>query len=414
VQERTREEWKRGLAEETGIEWIDRTETLAALCKRLAAHPFVTVDTEFMRETTYYPKLCLVQIASEAEVALIDPLAPGIDLAPFFALMANQSVVKVFHAARQDIETFWNIAQAIPAPLFDTQVAAMVCGFGDQIGYEAIASSLAGAKIDKSSRFTDWSKRPLSEAQFAYAAADVTHLRVVYTRLQARLEKTGRSNWVSEEMAILTDPETYRADPERAWERLRNRARKPRDLAVLMELAAWREREAQIKDVPRGRILKDDVLGELVLAAPKNLQAMAQMRGLPNGFERSRSAADLVEAIQRGLARPLSDLPPIAQRNSMSNGAAALMQLLKVLLQAASDRHQVAAKIIATSEDLEELAESDSLALPCLIGWRAEVFGNEALALKNGALALTVRGGRVRTVAIDQPDSSSEPALRTR
>jgi ribonuclease D len=385
------------------MEWIDTSAELTRLCNRLATHPFVTVDTEFMRETTYYPKLCLIQIASEDEVALIDPLADGMDLSPFFALMADANVIKVFHAARQDIETFWNIAKVIPEPLFDTQVAAMVCGFGDQVGYEAIASSLAGAKIDKSSRFTDWSKRPLSEAQLAYAAADVTHLRIVYARLKARLEKSGRTNWVAEEMAILTDPDTYRADPERAWERLKNRARKPRDLAVLMELAAWREREAQIKDVPRQRILKDDVLGELVLAAPKSLQAMAQMRGLPNGFERSRSAAELVEAIQRGLARPTADLPPIGQRNGLSNGGAALMQLLKVLLQAASDRHQVAAKIIATSEDLEELAESDSLALPCLTGWRAEVFGNEALALKNGDLALTVRGGKVRTVEIAPP-----------
>jgi ribonuclease D len=245
------------------MQWIDTTESLNALCGRLAAHVFVTVDTEFMRETTYYPKLCLIQIASEDEVALIDPLASGLSLDAFFALMRNEAVIKVFHAARQDIETFWNLAETIPAPLFDTQVAAMVCGFGDQVGYEAIASSLAGAKIDKSSRFTDWSKRPLSEAQLDYAAADVTHLRVVYQKLQARLEKGGRTGWVTEEMAILTDPATYKADPDKAWERIRTRARKPRDLAVLMEIAAWREREAQTRDVPRGRILKDDIIGEV-------------------------------------------------------------------------------------------------------------------------------------------------------
>jgi ribonuclease D len=382
------------------MQWIDTTESLDALCQRLAAHPFVTVDTEFMRETTYYPKLCLVQIASEDEVALVDPLAPGIDLAPFFALMRNIAVVKVFHAARQDIETFWNLAQTIPVPLFDTQVAAMVCGFGDQIGYEAIASSLAGAKIDKSSRFTDWSKRPLSEAQLDYAAADVTHLRVIYAKLKARLEKAGRTDWVTEEMAILIDPETYKGDPDRAWERLKSRARKPRDLAVLMEIAAWREREAQSRDVPRGRILKDDILGELAVAAPKTQQALAQLRGLPNGFERSRNGADVIEAIQRGLARPPESLPPLDARMGLSNGAAALMQLLKVLLQAASDRHQVAAKIIATADELEELASSDDEALPCLQGWRREIFGEEALRLKQGLLALTVRGGKVRTVEI--------------
>jgi ribonuclease D len=384
------------------MQWIDTTESLEALCGRLAAHPFVTVDTEFLRETTYYPKLCLIQIASEDEVALIDPLATGIDLAAFFDLMTNIAVVKVFHAARQDIETFWNMAQTIPSPLFDTQVAAMVCGFGDQVGYEAIASSLAGAKIDKSSRFTDWSKRPLSDAQLDYAAADVTHLRVVYTRLLSRLEKGGRTDWVKEEMSILTDPKTYRADPAHAWERLRSRARKPRDLAVLMEIAAWREKEAQTRDVPRGRILKDDILGELAVAAPKTVQALGQLRGLPGGFDRSRNGAELVDAVQRALAKPPETWPQLEPRNGLSNGAAALMQLLKVLLQATSDRHQVAAKIIATVDELEELASTDRTDLACLTGWRNEIFGNEALRLKEGSLALTVRGGRVRTVELPQ------------
>ncbi len=387
------------------MQWIDTTESLEALCQRLARHPFVTVDTEFLRETTYYPKLCLIQIASEDEVALVDPLAAGISLDSFFALMRNKNVVKVFHAARQDVETFWNLSRTIPDPLFDTQVAAMVCGFGDQVGYEAIASNLAGAKIDKSSRFTDWSKRPLSDAQLEYAAADVTYLRVVYQKLKARLEKGGRSGWVTEEMAVLTDPETYRADPERAWERLRNRARKPRDLAVLMEIAAWREREAQLRDVPRGRILKDDILGEIAVAAPKTAQALAALRGLPNGFERSRMSTELIEAVQRGLAKPTDELPPLEARGGLTNGAAALMQLLKVLLQASSDRHQVAAKIIATADELEELASTDRDDLPCLQGWRGEVFGHEAMKLKTGELALTVKGGRVRTVALKLVDA---------
>ena len=382
------------------MELISSTDHLAALCERLSQFAFVTVDTEFLRETTYYPKLCLVQIASTDEVALIDPLAEGIDLAAFMALMVNPAVVKVFHAARQDIETFWNLARVIPSPLFDTQVAAMVCGFGDQIGYEAIAGSLAGAKIDKSSRFTDWSRRPLSEAQLTYAAADVTHLRVVYEKLLQRLEKGGRTEWVAEEMAILTDPETYRGDPERAWERLRSRARKPRDLAVLMEIAAWREREAQTRDVPRGRILKDDILGEVAVAAPRSQAALAQLRGLPNGFERSRSGAELVVAIEKAFARPAESLPTVEPRQNLSNGASALVALLKVLLQSASDRHQVAAKIIATVDDLEALASDETGDIACLSGWRYDVFGEDALKLKRGEVALTVQKGRVQTVAL--------------
>jgi ribonuclease D len=382
------------------MELISKTRDLMDLCERLATQPFITVDTEFLRETTYYPKLCLIQVASEEDVALIDPLADGIDLAPFFELMKNAAVVKVFHAARQDIETFYNLAQTIPMPLFDTQVAAMVCGFGDQIGYEAIASSLVGAKIDKSSRFTDWSKRPLSEAQLTYAAADVTHLRGVYQKLQQRLEKTGRTDWVREEMAILIDPETYRADPARAWERIRTRARKPRDLGVLMEIAAWREREAQTRDVPRSRIMKDDLLGELAVAAPASLQALGNLRGLPSGFERSKAAGELVEAVKRGLAMDPANLPDVDSRRGLTGQAAALVQLLKVLLQARADEKHVAAKIIATSDDLEAIAENRDQGIACLTGWRHELFGEDALNMRAGKLALTVVRNRVRAVPI--------------
>jgi ribonuclease D len=391
------------------MDLITETTALEAFCARLANAPFITVDTEFMRETTYYPKLCLIQVASSEEIGLIDPLAPGLDLAAFFALMRAPGVVKVFHAARQDIETFWNVAQTIPAPLFDTQVAAMVCGFGDQVGYEAIAASLAGAKIDKSSRFTDWARRPLSEAQLTYAAADVTHLRKVYEALIARLKKTGRSGWVSEEMATLTDPATYRNDPDLAYERLKSRVRRPRDLGVLMELAAWREREAQARDVPRGRILKDDLLMEIVSAAPANAQALAQLRGLPAGFERSRGAEGMLDAVRRGLARDPASLPPLEARRQLSNGAAALVSLLKVLLQATADRNQVASKVLASAEDLERIATEASPDTPVLAGWRFDIFGKEAMRLKRGEIALTVRGGRIDAVALPRP-ASEDPA----
>ena len=379
---------------------ISDTATLAAFCKRLAQYPSVTVDTEFLRETTYYSKLCLIQMASADEVGLIDALAPGLNLGPFHALMADTGVIKVFHAARQDIEIIWHAAHVIPTPLFDTQVAAMVCGFGDQISYEALASSLAGARIDKSSRFTDWSRRPLSAAQLDYAAADVTHLRVVYEKLAERLASSGRSAWLSDEMAILTSPSTYEVDPERVWERLKTRIRKPRDLAILIELAAWREREAQAKDMPRGRVLKDEALGEIAIAAPRSVEELGRLRALSNGFERSRTGGDVLLAVQRGLDRDPATLPPMREDRGSGGGNVALVQLLKVLLQSVAERERVAARVIAGSDDIEAVASGDAPNNPLLTGWRREIFGDQALALTRGEIALTVTNGRITTIPV--------------
>ncbi len=373
---------------------ITTTADLADACARLASHPFVTVDTEFLRETTYYPKLCLIQLASPDEAVLVDPLAPELDLAPFFGLMVDEAVFKVFHAARQDLEIVWMLGRVLPSPLFDTQVAAMVCGYGDSVGYEQLANDLAKARIDKSSRFTDWSRRPLNEAQLVYAEADVTHLRDIYLALKADLEQTGREGWVAEEMAVLNSPATYEVKPENAWQRLKGRIRKPKELAVLIELAAWREREAQHRDVPRQRVLKDDALMDIVQRAPRSVEALAELRSVPNGFERSRSGGEVLAAIERGLALDPKTLPRL-ERERGRGGNGAVLDLLKVLLKAVAEAERVAPKIIASSDDLEAIASDDEADVPALQGWRREVFGDKALALKSGSLGLRVLRGRV-------------------
>lgn len=377
---------------------ITTTAELAAVCDRFAAHPFVTIDTEFLRDSTYYPKLCLLQMASPGEGVLVDPLADGLDLAPFFALMANEGVVKVFHAARQDLEIVWNLGRMLPKPLFDTQIAAMVCGYGDSVGYEQLANDLAKARIDKSSRFTDWSRRPLSEAQLSYALSDVTHLRDIYLALKTDLETTGRTEWLVEEMAVLNHPGTYETQPREAWLRLKGRVRKPREVALLMELAAWREAEAQTKDVPRGRILKDDAMMDIVQRAPREPEALSDLRSLPRGFERSRSGAEVLEAVERALAIDPKTLPRMDREHSR-NGNGAVLDLMKVLLKAVSDAERVAPKIIATMDDLEAIAGDDEADVPALKGWRRTLFGDKALALKAGQLSLRMRGGRVSVEA---------------
>lgn len=379
---------------------ITTTDELAAACERLARHPFITIDTEFLRETTFWPKLCVVQMASVEEAVVVDALAEGIDLAPFFALMSNPDVLKVFHAGRQDIEIVWHLAGIIPTPVFDTQVAAMVLGHGDSISYDQLVQRLTGEVLDKSLRFTDWSRRPLSAAQVAYAEADVTHLRDVFLKLDADLKKRGRADWVGEEMAVLTSPDTYRQEPERAWERLRSRARKPKDLAVLMEVAAWREREAQSRDTPRSRILKDDVIGEIASQHPTTVEKLGQLRAIPKGFERSRAGEMIVEAVKAGLARDPKTLPRIERDRPLSNGASATVELLKVLLRMTSEQHGVAAKVIATVDDLERIASEDEPDVGALRGWRAELFGDRAMALKSGRLALAMQRGRV--IAIER------------
>jgi ribonuclease D len=379
------------------MDLITTTSDLADACDRLARHPFVTVDTEFLRETTYYPLLCVAQIASTDEAVVIDTLADGLDLKPFYELMANERVLKVFHAARQDIEIVWHQANLVPHPIFDTQVAAMVLGYGDSISYDQLVQRITGDTLDKSHRFTDWSRRPLSPAQVSYAISDVTHLRDVYLALSADLAKRGRAEWVGEEMEVLTSPETYRADPENAWERLKTRVRKPKELAVLMEIAAWREREAQTRDVPRGRVLKDDVLGEIATQAPATIERLAALRSLPRGFERSKWGQDIVQAVARGLARDPKSLPAIERQRAGGNGSATL-ELLKVLLRMTSERHAVAAKVIATVDDLDRIAADDNADVPALHGWRRELFGEKALALKHGKLALAVEQNRVVAV----------------
>ncbi|MBH5396769.1 ribonuclease D [Bradyrhizobium sp. CNPSo 4010] len=376
------------------MDLITTTADLAAACSRLAKHPVITVDTEFLRETTYYPLLCVVQMASAEEAVVIDTLAEGIDLKPFFELMANESVLKVFHAARQDIEIIWHQAGIIPHPVFDTQVAAMVLGYGDSIAYDALVEKVTGHRPDKTHRFTDWSRRPLTKEQMHYAVSDVTHLRDVFAALDADLKKRRRSEWVSIEMEVLTSPRTYDFHPERAWERLKTRVRKPKDLAVLMEVAAWREQEAQSRDVPRGRVLRDEAITDIATHAPTTLEKLAHLRSVPKGFEKSKWGADIVAAVERGLARDFSKLPKLEKPRNNSNGAA-IVELLKVLLRMTAERHAVASKVIATVDDLEEIAADDEADVPALRGWRRELFGDAALKLKRGELALAIEKGRV-------------------
>jgi ribonuclease D len=376
------------------MDLISTTPDLAAACGRLARHPVITVDTEFLRETTYYPLLCVVQMASPDEAVVVDALAEGIDLKPFFELMADEKVLKVFHAARQDIEIVWHRAAIVPHPVFDTQVAAMVLGYGDSIAYDQLVERITGHRPDKTHRFTDWSRRPLSKEQVHYAISDVTHLRDVFTALDADLKKRGRSDWVSEEMEVLTSPRTYDFHPERAWERLKTRVRKPKDLAVLMEVAAWREQEAQSRDVPRSRVLKDDAVGDIATHAPTTIEKLGNLRSLPKGFDRSKWGTEIVAAVQRGLARDMTALPKLEKPRNNSNGAA-IVELLKVLLRMTSERHAVASKVIATVDDLEQIAADDNADVAALHGWRRELFGEAALSLKHGRLGLAIERGRV-------------------
>jgi ribonuclease D len=379
------------------MDLITTTRQLTQACARLAKHDFVTVDTEFLRETTYFPILCVVQMASGDEAVVIDAQAPGLDLKPFFELMANERVLKVFHAGRQDIEIVWHRAGLIPHPVFDTQVAAMVLGYGDSISYDQLVQRVTGDHLDKSNRFTDWSRRPLTEAQIVYAISDVTHLRDVYLALSSDLQKRGRIDWVFEEMEVLTSPETYRLDPDAAWERLKTRVRKPKELAVLIEVAAWREREAKSRDVPRGRVLKDDVLADVAVQAPTTAEKLAGLRSLPKGFERSKWGEAILQAVAKGLARDPKSLPRLDRAKPAVNGTA-IVELLKVLLRMTAERHAVAAKVIATVDDLDRIAADDAADVPALKGWRRELFGEQAIALKHGRLALAIEKGRVSTV----------------
>lgn len=384
---------------------ITDTAALAAFCDRLARAPFVTVDTEFMRESTFWARLCLAQVAGPHEAAIIDPLAEGIDLAPFYALMSNENVCKVFHAARQDIEIFVKQAGSVPHPIFDTQIAAMVCGYGDQVSYDQLVSRITGDQIDKSQRFTDWSIRPLSPKQAAYAISDVTHLRDIYLSLSAQLAEQDRTTWLDEEMAVLSDVETYRTHPEDAWQRLKLRVKKPRQLAVLQAVAAWREREAQNRDVPRSRIIKDEAIYEIALQQPRDAEALGKLRTIPRGFERSSTARSILAAVNAALDLPDKDLPRLPRPRMAPEHAGAAAELMKVLLKMVAEEQGVAARIIASTEDLERIAADDKADVPALHGWRRKLFGEQALALKRGELALSMSRHGVVAVNLDRASS---------
>lgn len=384
---------------------ITTTDALAEFCARAARHPYVTVDTEFLRERTYYAQLCLVQLAyageeGEEDAVLVDPLSGDLDLAPLYELFRDPGVVKVFHAARQDLEIFCLQGGVIPAPLFDTQVAAMVCGFGEQVGYETLVRKIARQSLDKSSRFTDWSRRPLTDAQKKYALADVTHLRVIYEHLDGELRRTGRQKWVAEEMAVLEDPSTYRVDPEEAWRRVKTRTTSGKFLAIVRELAKFRESYAQARDIPRNRVFKDDALVELASTKPRTMQELGRSRLLLRDARKGEIAEGILAAIAAGVATDPKDYPRVEEgRGNKGEVNPALADLLRVLLKARAEDSGVAQKLIATSADLDLIA-TGVRDVPALRGWRREVFGAEALDLCDGRLALAAKGSKVVTLPL--------------
>ena len=378
---------------------ITDTAGLADFCRQIAESPYITVDTEFMRERTYWPRLCLVQVAATEDLAAaIDPLA-GLDLAPLFTLLADPRMLKVFHAARQDLEIFFHLMGRLPAPVFDTQVAGMVCGFGDQVGYETLVTKLARVRLDKASRFTDWSLRPLSERQIDYALSDVIHLRPVYERLRERLEANGRAAWLDEEMAVLTDPQTYDMEPMNAWRRIKVRGGNGRFLAVLRELAAWRERLAQSRDIPRNRVLRDEAMLEIAHHLPNSIADLNRTRGLGRSFAESAAGGEVLVAVARGCAAPAEELPEPDVKRELPRRVAPIAELLKVLLKMKCDDHDVAQRLVASSADVEAIAAfGEEADVHALKGWRRQVFGEDALKIREGRLALAVRRGRLTVV----------------
>ncbi|MCG8493896.1 MAG: ribonuclease D [Sneathiellales bacterium] len=377
---------------------ITTTEKLSALCDRLAHHAYITIDTEFLRENTFWPILCLVQIASEDESAIIDPLEKGIDLSPLFELLQNERVLKVFHAGRQDLEIFHHLTGNVPAPLFDTQVAAMVCGFGESVGYDTLVTRVTGKGIDKSSRFTDWSRRPLTDRQLQYAEADVTHLRDVYKYLLKELEKSGRSEWLASEMEILLSPETYFMPPEKAWRKIKARNNKPRFLAILQATAEWREKQAHQQDIPRNRILRDEALLEISANPPRNAEKLSHVRGIGKKFADGKMGKGLLTAIEKGRSLPDDQCPQVPQRTPPPKGLGPMMDLLKVLLKMRCEEEGVAQKLVCNTSDLEKIAANSKADVPALKGWRFELFGKHALALKSGKVAFTVEHNKIRII----------------
>jgi ribonuclease D len=382
-------------AEAAPILPITTTEGLADFCTRMASETFITVDTEFLRETTYYPKLCLIQVAGKDEAVLIDPLAEDLDLAPFFALMANENVLKVFHAAKQDFEILYILSGALPRPVIDTQIAAMVCGFGDQVGYEAIVRKLVGAAIDKSSQFTDWTRRPLTSKQAIYALSDVTHLRTVYEKLKELLTETGRSDWLADELANLTDVNTYIVNPEESYKRIKARIQNKKQFGVLMSIAAWRETEAQKRNVPRGRILKDEALAEIAIQMPQKPDDINQLRLVSKGTANSSMGTAILKAVAEGQARDPKTVPDFKGRNDeMSATAQAVAEVLKLAMKVVCEGQGIAPKLLANVAEIDAIAVDDDAKVPLLEGWRREVFGNVALDIKHGKACIGMENGR--------------------
>ncbi len=387
---------------------ITTNDQLKALCGRLGKSEYITVDTEFLRDKTYYSKLCLIQVADDREYHAIDALAPGIDLDPFYDLLQNENILKVFHAARQDIEIFVNEKGVVPKPLFDSQVAAMVCGYGDSIGYEKLVMSLADATLDKSTRITDWSRRPLTQRQIDYALGDVTHLRVIYKKLNRQLEKSGRNHWLSQEMSDLTTPETYIVRPENAWRRLKIRNSNRRFNAIARKLAEWREKEAQRRNIPRNRVMRDEVLLEVSAVRPEHANALGSIRGLSPQFSQSRSGESILALVKEVMTLPESALPVISRRRPPAQNTDPVMELLKVLLKLICQNETVAPKLIASVDDLEKLAEQDDADIPALSGWRYELFGKQALAVKHGELGFVLNQGEVTLVPLDDKAKNTQ------
>ena len=380
---------------------ITTNHDLAELCARLSRAEFITVDTEFMRDKTYWPILCLVQVASPDEAWAIDPMAPDLDLAPFYDVLKNEKVLKVFHSARQDLEIFFHAMGTFPKPLFDTQVAAMVCGFGESVGYETLVHRFTDAKLDKSSRFTDWARRPLTDRQISYALSDVTHMRPIYRELAKQLDQSGRRSWVDEEIATLTEPSTYITVPDEAWLRLKVRSTNRRYLGVLKCLAAWRQREAEERDLPRNRILRDEAILEIAAHPPKSRDDLKKMRSFSRGFPDNGLTKGLLDAVQEGLDLPEKALPKMDKPKHPPAGIGPVVELLKVLLKMKCTENGVAQKLLASSSDLEAIAMKETEADHLLHGWRWEIFGKDAVALRDGTIALSAHEGKISIVPLE-------------
>jgi len=380
---------------------ITTNDQLVAMCARLGKSEYITVDTEFLRTNTYYSKLCLIQVANEEEYHAIDTLAPGINLDPFYDLMQNEKILKVFHASRQDIEIFVNEKGIVPRPLFDSQVAAMVCGYGDSIGYEKLVMNIANATLDKSTRITDWSRRPLTQRQIDYALGDVTHLREIYKELSRQLEKSNRSHWLDSEVAELTNPDTFVIRPENAWKRLKIRNSNRLFNGIARKLAEWRETEAQRRNIPRNRVMRDEVLLEISAVRPEHDNALGSIRGLSSQFSQSKNGAAVLAVVKEVIALPAESLPVISHKRPPAQNTDPIVELLKVLLKMICQDENVAPKLIASMEDLEKLAESDDAEIPAMSGWRYDIFGKQARAVKHGELAFTIKESKINLIPLN-------------